>query len=158
MRIWLRDAGRLGFIPTIRDDSHAVVMLAVYDLDNVPDRLLDRIELDVGGAPVTFQTTVPFEIAVSRIVTTDFAALRREQTREREQQAERLAPVFEQINRMVWMRRLMASRERATAVLEELEQAVESISEQVGANETTVELTKKLTELEELLNRLTPDS
>jgi len=158
MRIWLRDAGRLGFIPTIRDDSHAVVMLAVYDLDNVPDRLLDRIELGVGGAPVTFQTTVPFEIAVSRIVTTDFAALRREQTREREQQAERLAPVFEQINRMVWMRRLMASKERATAVLEELEQAVESISEQVGANETTVELTKKLTELEELLNRLTPDS
>jgi beta-lactamase regulating signal transducer with metallopeptidase domain len=161
MRIWLRAAGRLGFVPTIRDDSHEVVTVAVYDLDSVPERLLDQIELDVGGAPITFQTAVPFEIAVSRIVTTDFAALRREQVREREEQAARLAPIwvqFDRIERAVRLPQLTASADRATAVLKELEQAVASISEQVGANETTVELTEKLSELEELLQRLTPDS
>ena len=160
MRIWLRDAGRLGFVPTIRDDSLQVVTLAVYDLDSVPERMLDQIELNVGGAPVTFQTSVPFEIVVPRIITTDFEELRREEARYLEQQAARLAPLFElarRRGRVVLLRQLATSTERATAVLKELEQAVSAISGQVGADETSVALTEQLAELEELLNRLTPE-
>ena len=31
MRIWLRDAGRLGFVPRIRDDAQEVVTVTVID-------------------------------------------------------------------------------------------------------------------------------
>ena len=123
--------------------------------DSVPERMLDQIELNVGGAPVTFQTSVPFEIVVPRIITTDFEELRREEAREREQQAARLAPLARRMERVVRLRQLATSTERATAVLKELEQAVSAISGQV--DETSVALTEQLAELEELLNRLTPE-
>ena len=76
MRIWLRDAGRLGFVPRIRDDAQEVVTVTVIDLDSVPERELGTVDIAVGGDPVTFQTSVPFQIAVPRIVTFDPVAWR----------------------------------------------------------------------------------
>ena len=82
MRIWLRDAGKLGFVPTFPDDSNQRVIVTVYDLDGAPDRPLGQIEVEVGGAPVTFRAAAPFEIAVPRILGPDFfEALRQEQRR-----------------------------------------------------------------------------
>ena len=107
--------------------------------------MLDQIELNVGGAPVTFQTSVPFEIVVPRIITTDFEELRREDARYLEQQAARLAPLLELARRrarVVRLRQLATSTEQATAVLKELEQAVSAISGQVGADETSVALVR----------------
>ena len=65
MRIVLRDAGRFGFVPTIRSDRRVVV--TVYDLDGVPDRPLGEVEVVVGGDAVTFGTSPAFEIAVPRV-------------------------------------------------------------------------------------------
>ncbi len=74
MRIWSRDAGNLGFVARIRDDAHEIVTVTVIDLDSVPQRELGAVDIAVGGDAVTFQTSVPFQIAVPRIVTFDPAA------------------------------------------------------------------------------------
>ena len=81
MRIWLRDAGKLGFVPTFPDNSNQRVNVAIYDLDGAPGRSLGEIEVEVGGAPVTFRAAVPFEIAVPRILGPDFFEALRERTR-----------------------------------------------------------------------------
>ena len=72
MRIWLRTAGRFGFVPTIR--STRLVVVTVYDLDDAGGRPLGEIDVVVGGAPVPVGMSRSFEIAIPRIVTPDFNA------------------------------------------------------------------------------------
>ncbi len=167
MRIWLRDAGRLGFLARIRDDAQEVVMVTVIDLDSVPERELGTVDIAVGGDPVTFQTSVPFQIAVPRIVTLDpvAAAQLRAQELERLEQVE---AVFGQL-RQILERQRATTRERIMAALDELKQAVASTSDQVWVVEgtepgqvqvlvdetTSGALMHQFAELEELLRLLT---
>ena len=167
MRIWLRDAGRLGFVPRIRDDAQEVVTVTVIDLDSVPERELGTVDIAVGGDPVTFQTSVPFQIAVPRIVTLDpvAAAQLRAQELERVEQVE---AVFGQL-RQILERQRANTREQIMAALDELKQAVASTSDQVWLVEgtepgqvqvlvdetTSGALMHQFAELEELLRLLT---
>ncbi len=167
MRIWLRDAGRLGFVARIRDDAQEVVMVTVIDLDSVPERELGTVDIAVGGDPVTFQTSVPFQIAVPRIVTLDpvAAAQLRAQELERVEQVE---AVFGQL-RQILERQRANTREQIMAALDELKQAVASTSDQVWLVEgtepgqvqvlvdetTSGALMHQFAELEELLRLLT---
>ena len=167
MRIWLRDAGRLGFVAIVRDDAQEVVTVTVIDLDSVPERELGTVDIAVGGDPVTFQTSVPFQIAVPRIVTLDpvAAAQLRAQELERLEQVE---AVFGQL-RQILERQRATTRERIMAALDELKQAVASTSDQVWVVEgtepgqvqvlvdetTSGALMHQFAELEELLRLLT---
>ena len=163
MRIWLRDAGRLGFVARIRDDAQEVVMVTVIDLDSVPERELGTVDIAVGGDPVTFQTSVPFQIAVPRIVTFDpWAAhtLRAQET------LALLAVVYGESRQKFEQRAI--TRERIMAVLDELKQAVASTSDQFWFHETVPgqgqwviddktsdAVMQQFAELEELLRYLT---
>ncbi len=167
MRIWLRDAGRLGFLARIRDDAQEVVMVTVIDLDSVPDRELGTVDIAVGGDPVTFQTSVPFQIAVPRIVTFDPAAAAQLQAQEMERREVQLEAVFGEVRQVIEQQRAI-TRQRIMAVLDELKQAVASTSDQLWiegtvpgqvqflVDETTSgALMQQFAELEELLRRLT---
>ena len=167
MRIWLRDAGRLGFVARIRDDAQEVVTVNVIDLDSVPERELGTVDIAVGGDPVTFQTSVPFQIAVPRIVTFDPAAAAQLQAQEMERREVQLEAVFGEVRQVIEQQRAI-TRQRIMAVLDELKQAVASTSDQLWiegtvpgqvqflVDETTSgALMQQFAELEELLRRLT---
>ena len=167
MRIWLRDAGRLGFLARIRDDAQEVVMVTVIDLDSVPERELGTVDIAVGGDPVTFQTSVPFQIAVPRIVTFDPAAAAQLQEAAMEIRRVQLEAVFGEVRQVIEQQRAI-TRQRIMAVLDELKQAVASTSDQLWiegtvpgqvqflVDETTSgALMQQFAELEELLRRLT---
>ena len=158
MRIWLRDAGRLGFVPRIRDDAQEVVTVTVIDLDSVPERELGTVDIAVGGDPVTFQTSVPFQIAVPRIVTFDPVAAAQLRAQELERRREREQVVAAVRERMqVALARLggigvvtepliyFESRRRTIdddaieATVEQLNQAVASISDLLEGSDTTAE-------------------
>ena len=149
MRIWLRDAGRVGFVPRIRDDSQQVVTVTVFDLDASPHRELGAIDIAVGGDPVTFRTPRgPFEIAVPRIVVYDPAAAAAREAQRRSEQARAWMAVAEDILRTVEPERAVA-QERTRAVLQELQQAVAAISDQLGTDETAGDLVQQFAELQE---------
>ena len=163
MRIWLRDAGRLGFVPRIRDDAQEVVTVTVIDLDSVPERELGTVDIAVGGDPVTFETSVPFQIAVPRIVTFDPVAWPDFRTREG---FEQLVALSGELSQIVEQQRAIR-RERIMAALDELKQAVASTDQvrfegilpgqvQFLVDETTSgALMQQFAELEELLHGLT---
>ncbi len=155
IRIWLRDAGKFGFVPTIRE-ADRVVALMVYDLESVPDRQLSEIEVVVGGDPVTFGTSPSFEVSVPRIV--DFSAMQEERLREQEQRRLRvslLAAMERELRGMLEFRELAVTTERAAVALEELQRVAESFSQQLGAEDTaTVELKIQLEELRRILDSL----
>ena len=154
MRIWLRGAGRLGFVSRIRDDAQQVVMVTVFDLDTTPHRELGAIDVAVGGDPVTFRTSGgPFEIAVPRIVVYDPAEAAAREAVRRAEQARAWLAVAEDIFRTVEPERALA-QERTRAVLEELQQAAAAISDQLGAGETAGDLVQQFAELQERLAEL----
>ena len=154
MRIWLRDAGRLGFVSRMRDDARQVVTVTVFDLDTAPHRELGAIDVAVGGAPVTFRTSGgPFEIAVPRIVVFDPSEAAAREARERAVAARAWMAVAEDILRTVEPERAVA-QERTRAVLEELQQAVAAISDQLGTDEAAGDLAQQLAELQERLAEL----
>ena len=144
MRIWLRDAGRLGFVPRIRDDAQEVVTVTVVDLDSVPERELGTVDIAVGGDPVTFQASVPFQIAVPRIVTFDPWAAHVLLTQETLKQLAALSGEMSQA--MEWQRAI--ARERIEVMVEQLRQAVASMSDLVAGGDTTAgELRRRLAAL-----------
>ena len=153
MRIWLRDAGKLGFVTRMRDDAQLVAAVTVFDLDSVPRRELGTVDIAVGGDPVTFQASVPFQIAVPRIIdmeTSSRVAQLRAEASERRRM--RLSVAASELQRAL---EGMRTRARITAAMEELRQALAALSDQLGSDETTVgELLHQLSELEELLQRL----
>ena len=149
MRIWLRDAGRLGFVPRIRDDAQQVVTVTVFDLDTAPDRELGAVDIAVGGDPVTFRTSRgPFEIAVPRIVVYDPAAAAAWEARFQSEARGAWLAVAEDILRTFEPDRAIA-QERTRAVLQELQQTVAAISDQLGTDETAGDLVQQFAELQE---------
>ena len=149
MRIWLRDAGRLGFVPRVRGGAQQVVTVTVFDLDTAPDRELGAVDIAVGGDPVTFRTSGgPFEIAVPRIVVYDPAEAAAREARYRAAANRAWLAVAEDILRTVEPERAVA-QERTRAVLQELQQAVAAISDQLGTDETAGDLARQFAELQE---------
>ena len=144
MRIWLRDAGRLGFVPRIRDDAQEVVTVTVVDLDSVPERELGTVDIAVGGDPVTFQTSVPFQIAVPRIVTFDPWAEHVLLTQEALRQLAAISGEMSQA--MEWQR--VIARGRIALMVEQLRQAIASMSDLLAGGDTTAgELRRRLAAL-----------
>ena len=167
MRIWLRDAGRMEFVARIRDDAQEVVTVTVVDLDSVPERELGAVDITVGGDPVTFQTPVPFQIAVPRIVTFDPVAAAQLQAQELERRREQGEDIVEQLRQIVEQQRA-TTKEQIMAALDELKQVVASTSDQLWLEETVSgqvrflvdetesgALMQQFAELEELLRHLT---
>ena len=154
MRIWLRDAGRLGFVSRIRDDAQQVVTVTVFDLDTAPHRELGAIAITVGGDPVAFRTSGgTFEIAVPRIVAFDPAEAAAREAVRRAEQARAWLAVAEDILRTVEPERALA-QERTRAAVQELQQAVAAISDQLETGETAGELVRQFSELQEHLAEL----
>ena len=167
MRIWLRDAGRMEFVARIRDDAQEVVTVTVVDLDSVPERELGAVDITVGGDPVTFQTPVPFQIAVPRIVTFDPVAAAQLQAQELERRREQGEDIVGQLRQIVEQQRA-TTKEQIMAALDELKQVVASTSDQLWLEETVSgqvrflvdettsgALMQQFAELEELLRHLT---
>ena len=154
LRIWLRDAGRLGFVTRIRDDAQQVVTVTVFDLDTTPHRELGAIDVAVGGDPVTFRTSgAPFEIAVPRIVVYDPAEAAAREAVRRAEQARAWLAVAEDMLRTIEPERTRAQA-RTRAALEELQQAVAVISDRLETDETAGELLRQFGELQEHLTEL----
>lgn len=154
MRIWLRDAGRLGFVTRIRDDAQQLVTVTVFDLDTTPHRELGAIDVAIGGDPVTFRTSGgPFEIAVPRIVVYDPAEAAAREARRRAEQAPVLLAVIEDMLRAIEPERAVA-QERTRAVLQELQEGAAVISDQLRAGETAGDLVQQFAELQERLAEL----
>ena len=152
MRIWLRDAGRLGFVPRIRDDAQEVVTVTVIDLDSVPERELGAVDIAVGGDPVTFQTSVPFQIAVPRIVTFDPVAAAQLQAQELAVFREQFPAFFRPATGRLDLRVVASSlpviaveqqreitQERIAVLVEQLRQAVASIPDLLEGGDTTAD-------------------
>ena len=172
MRIWLRDAGRLGFVPRIRDDAQEVVTVTVIDLDSVPERELGTVDIAVGGDPVTFQTSVPFQIAVPRIVTFDPVAAARLRAQEIQRSREQMGPAFQQLvqaaaairefRSVAELREAEITQERIAVMVEQLRQAVASMSDLVAGGDTTAgessrrlaALNMRVAELQMMVGRL----
>ena len=154
LRIWLRDAGRLGFVTRIRDDAQQVVTVTVFDLDTTPHRELGAIDVAVGEDPVTFRTSGgPFEIAVPRIVVYDPAEAAAREAVRRAEQARAWLAVAEDMLRTIEPERARAQA-RTRAALEELQQAVALISDRLETDETAGELLRQFGELQEHLTEL----
>ena len=172
MRIWLRDAGRLGFVASIRDDAHEVVTVTVIDLDSVPERELGTVDIAVGGDPVTFQTSVPFQIAVPRIVTFDPVAAARLRAQEIQRSREQMGPAFQQLVQaaaairefrpVAELREAEITQERIAVIVEQLRQAVASMSDLVAGGDRTAAasrlqvaaLNMRVAELQMMVRRL----
>ncbi len=153
MRIWLRDAGRLGFVSRIRDDAQQAVTVTVFDLDTTPHRELGAIDVAVGGDPVAFRTSRgPLEIAVPRIVVFDPAAAAAREARERAVAARAWMAVAEDILRTVEPERALA-QERTRAVLRELQVSVAAIADRL-TDETADDLAQQFADLQERLAEL----
>ena len=172
--ITLRDAGTLGFVARRRDNARGVVTVTVFDLDSDPDRELGAVDVTVGGDPVTFQGSMPFEIAApgilhfvsppSRLTTTgrigrsvadDLTDTLRGEAFREWVRGRNLA------DQLFWWRdpEQANARERTTAVMEELQQALAAISDELVNQETAsgglvqqfAELQERFAELQELL-------
>ena len=172
MRIWLRDAGRLGFVASIRDDAQEVVTVTVIDLDSVPERELGTVDIAVGGDPVTFQTSVPFQIAVPRIVTFDPVAAARLRAQEIQRSREQMGPAFQQLVQaaaairefrpVAELREAEITQERIAVMVEQLRQAVASMSDLLAGGDTTAgessrrlaALNMRVAELQMMVGRL----
>ena len=152
MRIWLRDAGRMEFVPRIRDDAQEVVTVTVIDLDSVPERELGAVDIAVGGDPVTFQTPVPFQIAVPRIVTFDPVAAAQLQAQELAVFREQFPAFFRPATGRLDLRVVASSlpviaveqqreitQERIAVLVEQLRQAVASIPDLLEGGDTTAD-------------------
>src|ERR1700688_5327789 len=64
----LPDGRRFGFVPTVRSDNDAAVVVGIWDVDSVPYHKLGQVEVDVAG-PVTHSATSPsFGIRIVRVV------------------------------------------------------------------------------------------
>ena len=155
--ISLPDAGTLGFVARRRDNARGVVTVTVFDLDSAPDRELGTVDVTVGGEPVTFQESMPFQIAVSGIihpVSSPSALRERERWLRGRTFAENLAELF-----FARDGERFRARERTTAVMEELQQALAAISDELVNQETAsdglvqqfAELQQRFAELQELL-------
>ena len=67
--IRLPDRTRYGFVPTIRGGEDAVVVVvAIWDLDTVPNRRLGDVEVMIGGSAVASDTAPAFFIRVPRVI------------------------------------------------------------------------------------------
>ena len=162
MLISVPDAGSVAFVPRIRDDAQQVVTVTVFelddvphredavtvevgfDLDSVPHRELGAVDVAVGGDPVTFQASVPFEIAVPRIGLVASPASPEEPRIRAQRLRERLEAVFQQA---LGLRG--AGMERTMAALEELQQALADLSGLVENDEATApELMEQFAELQ----------
>ena len=67
--IRLPDRTRYGFVPTIRDGKNgAVVVIAIWAVDEVPNRRLGEVEAATGGPVVTSDTAPRFSIRVVRVI------------------------------------------------------------------------------------------
>ena len=163
MLISVPDAGSVGFVPRIRDDAQQVVTVTVFelddvphredavtvevgfDLDSVPHRELGAVDVAVGGDPVTFQASVPFEIAVPRIGLVASPASPEEPRIRAQRLRERLEAVFQQA---LGLRG--GGMERTMAALGELQQALADLSGLVENDEATApELMEQFAVLQE---------
>ena len=175
MRIWLRDAGRLGFVARIRDDAQEVVTVNVIDLDSVPERELGTVDIAVGGDPVTFETSVPFQIAVPRIVTFDPVAAAQLEAQELAVFREQFPAFFRPATGRLDLRVVASSlpviaveqqreitQERIAVIVEQLRQAVASMSDLLEDGDTTAgessrrlaALNMRVAELQMMVGRL----
>ena len=66
--IELRQIGKFGFVPSLRDGAEMVVV-EVFDLSETPRQQLDRLEMVPGGDSMQTATKPPFSVRVSRVIT-----------------------------------------------------------------------------------------
>jgi hypothetical protein len=67
--IRLPDRTRFGFVPMIRDDDDpSVVVVAIWDIDHVPNRRLGVVEVMIGGSAVASDTAPAFSIRIPRVI------------------------------------------------------------------------------------------
>jgi hypothetical protein len=66
--IKLPDLRRFGFVPTIRNGDVVLVVIALWDLDRVPIRLMGHIETAVGGPAVYSDTSPSFGVRILRVI------------------------------------------------------------------------------------------
>jgi hypothetical protein len=67
--IRLPNRSRFGFVPTIRDDEEApVIVVVIWDVDTVPNRRLGAVEVMTGGPAVMSDTTPRFGVRIARVI------------------------------------------------------------------------------------------
>ena len=166
MLISLPNAGSVGFVPRIRDEAQGEVTVTVFELDDVPHREdvvtveagfdlnsvphreLGAVDVAVGGDPVTFHASVPFEIVVPRIgFSVSLAAPEPGSPEEALTRAEQRRAREEALLEAHLRFRLVRT---TTAALEELQQAIADLSGQLVNDEATADqLMQELGELQE---------
>ena len=168
MLFTLPDVGSVGFVPRIRDDAQQVVTFTVFELDNVPHpkdavtvhvgfdldsvphRELGAVDVTVGGESVTFQASLPVEIAVPRIGLVASPASPEEARIRAQRVRERLDAVFEQALQLRG-----AGMERSMAALEQLQQTLADLSGLLERDEATAaEQMQQFAELQEQFAQL----